>query len=325
MPSLILLPGILFLPKCKTLIYRPDRRHRTHLDCLEGVVLVIGTVSDWRWARRQGYHFYHFAPLYTASNFLLSIVWDCFFSRTAAKRAFVWTDYGLDQYMLLQAKSGTKVYCVQHGLFPATNNSDLDGMDADVNIVVSQYQKTILRRAGYPRRILIFEPLFRHGTDKNSGEWLNEWKCNGSKVIFVGAGYNHNPDYEDNLVSLIQALRDTISNSFSLVYRPHPRDRAILEKLKKLDIKVEHGEGSSINQNMNLVFVGVKSTYLLEAQMMGKLSILIQGEHFPRYFEPGEIKYEIHDSSIESIFDIIKRYNNQLNVDSSNVMSSASC
>lgn len=307
LPSLTVLFGILFLGKNNTILYRPDKRHR-HLLVNLSKVLVIGTFSDARWARKQGYDFFHFSPVYTACNFGFS-VWGFLTRVVEAKRIFIWTDYGLDQYMAIYGVPArkVKVWCIQHGLFPSTNNKDLDGLDAHLNVVASLFQKKILVQAGYQKKILIHQGLFHKRSAGQQQDWVSLWRATGKRVIFVGAGYSHDNAAEDRIFDLITQLKESLPEC-RLIYRPHPRDNAILKRLMTIDLSIERGNTSAIEGNENIVFVGIKSTYLLEAQNYGKCAILITGDNFARYFEPGEIIFEISDSELTGLLARIESY-----------------
>jgi hypothetical protein len=307
LPSLLGLIGFIFLAKGKTIIYRPDIRHHYLLENLSQV-LVIGTISDASWARTQGYDFFHFSPIYTACNFGLS-VWHSLLKITCAKRVLIWTDYGLDQYLAINtvADQKIKIWCVQHGLFPATNNKDLDGMDSHVNVVASLFQKKILLQAGYTGKVLVNQSLFQKSSSVTQHDCFRQWTESGKRVIFVGAGYNHDSIVENRIFNLILQLKEALPKC-TLIYRPHPRDNAILKKLMSIDLSIESDSASAIEGLGNFVFVGIKSTYLLEAQNFGKCAILITGKNFSRYFEPGEIDFEVADSELHNLEHNIESY-----------------
>jgi hypothetical protein len=307
LPSVAGLLSILFLGKHRTILYRPDARH-LHLFQDWSKVLVIGSYSDARWANKQGYDFFHFSPIYTACNFGFS-PWRLLLRVTGAKRVFVATDYGLDQYLAIFASAETKlkVWCVQHGLFPASNNQDLDGLDAHVNIVASIFQEKILRQAGYKGKIIVEQRLFQRNSASQQFDGLLQWNANGRKVVFVGAGYNHDPAAEERIFDLILKLKESLPACI-LVYRPHPRDSAILKKLATIGLQIERDEASAIEGDKNLVFIGIKSTYLLEAQNFGKCAILVTGESIARYFEPGEIAFEISDRELPLLIPRLESY-----------------
>ena len=313
LPSLTLLFGIFFFGKNNTILYRPDARHRHLLESLSKA-LVIGTFSDARWARKQGYDFFHFSPVYTACNFGLS-VWGVLSRVSEAKRIFVWTDYGLDQYMAIYGVPArrVKVWCIQHGLFPSTNNNDLDGLDAHVNVVASLFQKKILLQAGYKKKVLVYQGLFNKGSASQQQDWFRQWSASGKRIIFVGAGYSHDSAAEDRIFNLITQLKESLPEC-RLIYRPHPRDKAILKRLMAIDLSIERENASAIQGNGNFVFVGIKSTYLLEAQNYGKCAILITGDSFARYFEPGEILFEIPDSELTGLITKIENYMHEADI-----------
>lgn len=302
LPSLILLTQFFFLSKSKNILYRPSKRHRNFFD-MQKSVLVIGNLSDRKWAKKHGFDFIFFYPLYCLSNFGLNYLWRYVFNKSCAKRFFVSTDYGLDQYLAIYLLKKTKVksWCIQHGLFPSENSLDLDGADCDVNIVATKFQSAILRRSGYKGKIKIWDNLFSNNTTKII--WKKKLANDLIPVIFVGPGYSYNPYLELRVVQLVSEIQKILPAQFKLIYRPHPRDAIILKKIKVLGVSCDSSNLTSfINSNANF-FIGIKSTFLLEAQYYGKKVFLITGNEFPKYFEPGEIATEINIDKLSSILD----------------------
>ncbi len=301
----ILLMLFVFKPRA-TILYRPDPRHVQLMDGLSSV-LVIGRWSDRVWTRQYGYAFFPFYPIYVLCNLGCSVVWTWLIKKIEPKRILVWTDYGLDQYLAIMVSNHykVKVWCLQHGLFPFQNNKDLDGLDAHVNVVCSIFQKDILRRAGFVGKVILCEELFGDRTKQTTKEDVEAWEQSNNPIVFVGAGYSHDDDAESRIVRLMVELSMVVAGKYKLIYRPHPRDHMILKKLELANISCISGTESAYESKGNLVFVGVKSTYLLEAQNAGRIVILITGAEFPRYFESGEIRREINYKQLDSIDDLL--------------------
>ena len=57
-----------------------------------------------------------------------------------------------------------------------------------------------------------------------------------------------------------------------------------------------------------MIYIGIKSTLLYEAQQSGRLSILIEDADLPKYFKDGEISRVIDSRSIHSLMDIINEF-----------------
>lgn len=305
--SVPLLIRVAFLRQCRTVLYRPNPRNLTALSRLRGV-LVIGGRSEREWARENGFGFLPFYPLYALSNFGIGLAWRLIYNVARPKRLLVWTDYGLEHYIgiRLARRYGVRSWCVQHGLFPVENNSDLDGMHADVNVVSSGYQRDILLASGYGGKVVVCDEVFGERILQLSLNSMQSWSKSGKKVVFVGAGYIHDPHLEDSIFRLVKVIRQGLDRSHTLIYRPHPRDAGIKTKLRDAGVTVVSGHGSAIENDENFVFVGIKSTYLLEAQNVGKLVFLIRGEEFPSYFHEGEIRNEISTGRLSMLGESIR-------------------
>lgn len=297
-PSLICL---IRLRSVDTILYRPDNRH---LKLFEGKnnILVIGSRKDARWAADNKLSFCYFHPFYAFSNLGFSFLWTLIFHLVKPKRIVVWTDYGLDQFLaIFRARcSGVRVWCYQHGLFPSNNCGDLDGMDADINVVSSVHQANILRRSGFFGGVRICDQLFSNvlGVTKKTNDG---WIASGRPVIFVGPGFSHDPIAERHLLSLLKDLKKILGCGYTLIYRPHPRDKSIFDKLKSFGIPYVSDETTFYTNPSARVFIGVKSTLLLESQNVGDLVILLTSKRFPKYFESGEIFHEIDADDLGQI------------------------
>lgn len=302
---LITLPYLICTPftrQCKTILYRPNPRNYSKLSELRNV-LVVGGKRDKAWAKKCGFVYLPFYPIYALSNFGLGLAWRLIYLAVRPRRLLIWTDYGLDHYIGIRLANRFKIktWCVQHGLFPIENNSDLDGMDADVNVVSSLHQKKIIQATGYMGRVCVLDGIFGDREGRISPETLKKWNDSGKKIVFVGAGYTHAPMLENNIVGLVEKIRNTLDNSYSLIYRPHPRDANIKSKLQNFNIPVVSGDDSAFQNDSNVIFIGIKSTYLIEAQNAGKLVFLIVGGGFPKYFDVGEIHHEIDVASLNML------------------------
>lgn len=296
--------SLIFFRKNKTIIYRPDYRHLDIFSNLKNI-LVIGDFADRSWAKKNGYDFIFFHPFYSLSFFGLGFCWRLAFIRIRPKRILFSTDYGLDQYLSIEIARRLHIYswCFQHGLFPSQNNNDLDGFDCDVNFVSSKFQSNILKRSGYKGKVKICDQLFFN--ENSAIDSKISWESNGRPVIFVGCGYSFNPDLELKIVDLLTNLKNILEPRCKIIYRPHPRDKNILKKIEAIGVPCEFGKATSFLNKQNFVFIGIKSTFLYEAQNAGRKVFLLISDDFPRYFDRGEIALEINTNNLNLILDEI--------------------
>ncbi len=311
MVTLPLLCSIIRITKINTIIYRPDSRHLKYFESYDNL-LVIGTYKDKLWSAVNNKKFLYFYPIYALCNTGFIWIWLLLFKCLKPKRLLVWSDFGLDQFSAVYyaKKRDITSYCFQHGLFPSVNKKDLDGIDCNVNFVVSEQQKRILQHAGYNGKILLLKDLF-NASNKVTLD-LNQWKLSGKPVIFIGAGYQYNIELEEKVVNLLSTIRSAPGFNFKIIYRPHPQDNSIISKLKSIGIESIFGKESSYENPANLIFLGVKSTYLLEAQTSNRLVILLRDPLIPRYFEDGEINHEIDSLNLSSLNVIINNFVSEL-------------
>jgi hypothetical protein len=291
-----------------TIIYRPDKRHYNLITNFKNTI-VIGDKFDRKWANSIGYDFYHFYIFYSFSNLGSTLIWKYFIKKTQPKRILLWSDYALDQYLAIHVahRNLMKVWCFQHGLFPFENHNDLDGLDADINVVSSTLQSNIMRNAGFYGKLVVQKKLFSptHFSVLNLSD-LKIWRISGKPIVFIGPGYSHDKKLESNILFIITKLHKALDGFANIVYRPHPRDKDILKELKKLDYVFIDKKSSSYYDQKNIIFIGVKSTYLIEAQNSGKIVFLIKSGLIPQYFEQGEIENVIDLDLIKLLPEQIK-------------------
>ena len=266
-------------------------------------MIVIGGLKDMKWARKNGFSCIPFYPFYSLSNFGFPFVWQFIFYFLKPKRILVWTDYGLDQYLALTIAKKFKIrsWCIQHGLFPYDNNNDLDGLDADINVVSSIFQRNILKKAGPLKKVVIFYKLFSADTNGITPVKHIDWIESGKPIVFVGTGYTHDNNLEMKVLILLEELKNTFGHDFKILYRPHPRDCQIKAQINNIGIEIATGVESSFDNPANYVFLGIKSTFLVEAQNAGRLVILLTGFGFPKYFENGEIQNVLDCQNIKKL------------------------
>lgn len=296
------LNSLIFIGKHKTIIYRPDKRHHNLLDNLKDVI-VIGDLVDRSWAQKRGYSFRFFYPFYIYSHLGLNFYWKLIIDKACPKHILFWGDYGLDQFLsiLIARQQRVLCWCFQHGLFPYQNNNDLDGFDCDINVVASKYQSNILKASGYNGKIKICDHLFSYANNVSASK--DAWVKSGCPIIFVGPGYSHAPKLELKILDLLGNLKNLLEPNYQLIYRSHPRDNEILKKIKSLGISCANNTTTSFHDEKNIVFIGIKSTFLFEAQKAGKKVFLLVGDNFPRYFESGEISTEINITKLSSLLE----------------------
>ena len=57
-----------------------------------------------------------------------------------------------------------------------------------------------------------------------------------------------------------------------------------------------------------MIYIGIKSTLLYEAQQSGRLSMLIEDSELPKYFKKGEIEKVLPSDSLHSLMDLIGEF-----------------
>ena len=195
------------------------------------------------------------------------------------------------------------LWCFQHGLFPADHTGVLDGDVSSINVVNNNMQKTILKKTGYKGRI-ISSPNFFHKYDRPV---IAEWIKHNKPIIFVGPGYIENEDFKNKTDVILTNIRRILPSEYRLLYRPHPREDVRKHSNVVRELLVKDHE-TSINSQSTMIYIGIKSTLLYEAQQSGRLSILIEDTDLPKYFEDGEISKVITTNSIHSLIDIINEF-----------------
>ncbi len=309
--SILLLPislvFILFLPntKNKTIVYRPKKNER-NIILNWNKVLLIGGYDDFLFARRKKIQYYPFFPLYATLNLkLFSLIRNCFFN-SLPKRIVIFNDMGLDgtAFNFFAKKFNFNVWCLQHGLFPLENNRDIEGMDCGINVVHSEMQKSILKETGYKGKIIIGLNFFSSYGAPSKIEWIS---C-GRPVVFIGPGYIDNNDRQVIIDRILIDISQKIPDQCRLLYRPHPRENSahFSDVVKRFVVKDDY-ETSIINKG-TLIFIGIKSTLLYEAQVSGRLGILIEDNSLPNYFKNGEIDVTVQSHSTDLISSTINEF-----------------
>ncbi|MDB9696532.1 hypothetical protein OAA80_00885 [Amylibacter sp.] len=205
------------------------------------------------------------------------------------------TDIQLANYNLVKKfKNVGQVLCVQHGYFQVSNFGDIDGLNSDLYVVRNAQQKNLIQEAGYLGDVNIFNPIKKIEFET---EDLNN-------IIFIGPGFSHVSEYEDEIFHILSYLMSTVN--FKMSYRPHKRcSKELLFKLSSAGICIDSSEITSLSTSSRRIFLGVKSTMLLDAQEMGHSVILIRSSILPQYFPHGVIKNEILIEDINKINTIL--------------------
>lgn len=308
--SIILIPislvYCLFIPNLegRTMVYRPKKNERNALLGWNNVLL-MGGYDDFLFAKKNKIPFYPFFTLYSLSNLNFFYLIEKVFSFHLLKRVVVFTDMGLDSVALsyFSKKYGFNLWCFQHGLFPADHGGVLEGDISSVNVVNSNSQVQILKDTGYEGKI-ITSPNFFHQYDR---PLISEWIKQNKPVVFIGPGYIENLDFKNRIDVILTSIHDALPSDYSLLYRPHPRENAsncsnIVKRFLAKD------ENTTINCQSTMIYIGIKSTLLYEAQQSQRLSILIEDADLPKYFKDGEISKVIPSNSIHSLMHIINEY-----------------
>lgn len=308
--SVMLLPialaYLLVMPNLegRTVVYRPKKGERKGLLNWNNVLL-FGGYDDFLFAKKNGIVFYPFFMFYSLLNLRWFYLVERCFSFRSPKRVIVFSDMGLDSvaFSCFSKKYSFNLWCFQHGLFPAEHSGVLDGDVSSINVVNSNSQKLILKENGYHGRI-ICSPGFFHKYDRPVfSEWVNQSK----PIVFIGPGYIENVDHKSRLDFILTNIRQILPSEYRLLYRPHPREdtRHFSNLVRGL---VAKDEDTCISCQSTMIYIGIKSTLLYEAQQSGRLSILIEDADFPKYFKDGEIFRVIDSGSIDSLVDIINEF-----------------
>ncbi|MDB9900859.1 hypothetical protein OAD37_03605 [Gammaproteobacteria bacterium] len=288
----------------RTIVYRPKKNERKALLGWNNVLL-MGGYDDFLFAKKNGISFYPFITFYSLLNLNFFYFVEQIFSFNLPKRVIVFTDIGLDSVALsyFSKKYGFHLWCFQHGLFPADHGGVLDGDVSSVNVVNSNSQKQVLKDTGYKGKI-ISSPNFFHQYDR---PLISEWIKHNKPVVFIGPGYIENLDYKNRIDDILTSIHHALPSDHTLLYRPHPRENvqnysSVVRRLVAKD------EETTINSQSTMIFIGIKSTLLYEAEQSGRLSILIEDADLPKYFKDGEISRVIMSHSIHSLMGIINEF-----------------
>lgn len=288
----------------RTIVYRPKKNERKALLRWKNVVL-MGGYDDFLFAKKNGVSFYPFFIFYSLLNLKFFYLIERVFSFNVPKRVIVFTDMGLDSvaFSFFSKKYGFYLWCFQHGLFPSDHRGVLEGDLSSINIVNSASQKHILANTGYKGKI-ISSPSFFHRYDQ---PLISEWLKHNKPVVFIGPGYIEDLHLKNKIDIILTSIHRALPNDYTLLYRPHPREEArnYSNLVKRF---VAKDEDTSINCQSTMIYIGIKSTLLYEAQQSQRLSILIEDADLPKYFEDGEISKVISSHSIHSLMDIINEY-----------------
>ena len=241
--------------------------------------IILGSVTDLPLVWRRGALWIPVSPLYVA------LAW----SKWTTQGQFHWIArlivewfggelgqrLNKDSWLLVQSdglplaraviavarRSGAGVCCVAHGIFHEQYAMpEIDGSRSDLNVVQSEVDANIIRRAN-PATVVLIEPeLFRPPVPRT--------RQPGLSVLLVGESW-HVIDKEFDRVHLCR-LREIeellITNKIPVLFRPHPseRHRAWRYGFRRLDF------GSKIRSFERFsVFVGYASTLLHEADAVG--------------------------------------------------------
>lgn len=288
----------------RTIVYRPKKSEQKASLKWKNVLL-FGGYDDFLFAKKNGISFYPFCMFYSLLNLKLFYLVERSFGFNSPKRVIVFSDMGLDTvaFSCFSKKYRFNLWCFQHGLFPAEHSGVLDGDVSSINVVNSSSQELILKETGYQGKI-ICSPDFFHKYDRPVfSEWVNQSK----PIVFIGPGYIENVDHKNKIDVILTSIRQILPSEYRLLYRPHPREDA-RNFSNLVGGLVAKDEDTCISCKSTMVYIGIKSTLLYEAQQSGRLSILIEDADLPKYFKDGEISRVIDSRSIHSLMDIINEF-----------------
>ncbi len=311
--SLIFLPFILFpliysrLVHYDVIIYRPSNTIKS-LFRSKKRMLVIGWRSDKEFAKTIGADFLSIYGYAIAGALFISKPFVRLLKISRPRYAILQSDFNPDEYLFIKSLKHTdndaKVICIQHGLFPKNNNDDLDGQDCDINFVCDENQKQILLKSTYKGKVKICRDLFQPQILEPTN--TDQWRRNKYQIIFIGPGYVHDDLLTQEIINLLIDLREKTNFMGEILYRPHPREgREYLKKINKI-VDVDVKNISSIDRPENIIYIGIKSTYMHEAKLAGKHVALIKGGKFPTYFSENSFSFEYSTNEISKIASDIK-------------------
>ena len=200
-------------------------------------------------------------------------------------KVFVKSDFirSLFEIGVIFRQIGVTTATIQHGLFPYRNKGDLDGISLDEVVVWTPSQQRILRRAGFEGVIKCLD-LGKQGSVITGGKQQVEVDKN-TRIIFVGPGFEHDSTLENAIYNVVETLVATYPDKVR--YKPHPRcSEWIRERINAVCPLLYPTEAELSPDH---IYVGVKSTLLFESQLAGIPTVLLENDHFPKYFEDGEI------------------------------------
>lgn len=201
------------------------------------------------------------------------------------------TDINIANYNILKELPNRKLkVCIQHGYFPVSHAGDLDGLNADIYVVRSEAQKRILLDEGFSGKFLIKKVNSKIFTDKDLIK----------DVVIVGPGFKHNIEAENVILEIALLIKKKFSKT--IFFRPHPRcSNSLKKKILTLGIKIDKSSLTDVHCLNRNIFIGIKSTMLLDAQEIGHKSILIEHPCAPKFFPPGEINIVTNISGLDKI------------------------
>lgn len=201
------------------------------------------------------------------------------------------TDINIANHNILKELHSRKLkVCVQHGYFPVSHAGDLDGLNADIYIVRSEAQKKILLDEGFSGKFLIKKVNSKNFTDNDLITGL----------VIVGPGFRHNSEAENVIFEIARLAKNNFSKT--IFFRPHPRcSNSLKNKILSLGIKIDKSNLTDVDCPNRNIFIGIKSTMLLDAQEIGHKSILVEHPSAPKFFPPGEINIVTNISELDKI------------------------
>jgi len=299
---IFLLPLVLLYPFFRIKTYNSvgyllHKNHKKILNSIHQDILFIEVPNKKNFLSINSFYFSIFfllshMPFLSISKRIIELI--------NPRNVFLSTDYGLDFYFFASNphKQKYKSVCLQHGLFPLVNSCDLDGLDCDEMVVISETQKIILEKTGYKGSININKDLIKKYplANRDSLQDISE-----SSIIFIGPGYSHNRVLRKRTLEILKEIKLHASDKHILYFRPHPRDDYSEKEIIDTGFIYDNSSKTMLSNPHNLVYVGIKSTMLLEAQFANRISLLILDDIVPRYFFEGEIDIEIHSNDLKNL------------------------
>ena len=290
------------------LVFRPNKINiNYYLKLGKENTLILGNKFHRKYYEDYGFNFCDHGLYYSTLNLYISYKFKNLLITRGIKKLYLTTDYGVDDFLAINICKKLKIptVCIQHGFIPLEHLNDIDGFFCDSIVVQNYSQRSIIQDAGYTGIISVYQDLFSSTTQKPN---YKSWLLN-KNIIFIGPGYTDG-FLRKSLEQLLIEVSELLKNDFNLIYRSHPRELYLRQKDLYFGFKVFNDDSSSILNSENIIFLGVKSTYMIQAQAADRIVILIENKKMPSYFSESDIHVRSELLNLKDIIyaEINKKY-----------------